>query len=124
MNIPWRIPLLAVMVMALMLAACGGGGAGDGGGGDGGEELPDRAEATSDDEEGTTYQLRAGRYRLSYRAPGCSDIVISIQSVDGAFQYEQRQRVPTSFVNDVLDGEYTIAVVSECDQWTVNLNEF
>ena len=123
MNTPWRMPVLAVMVMALVLAACGGGGGG-GGGADDGDEFPDRAAASSEDEEGTTYLLREGRYRLSFRAPGCDDVVISIQSVDGAFQYEQQQRVPTSFVNDVLNGEYTVAVVSDCDEWTINLVEF
>ena len=30
----------------------------------------------------------------------------------------------TSFINDVLPGEYTIAVTSDCDEWTINLNEF
>ena len=50
--------------------------------------------------------------------------MISITSADGAFVYEQEQRVPTSFVNDMVDGEYTIAVTSDCDEWTVNLNEF
>jgi len=121
-NTPWRMPVLAVMVMALVLAACGGGGGG--GGADDGDEFPDRASASSEDEEGTTYLLREGRYRLSFRAPGCEDVVVSIQSVDGAFQYEQQQRVPTSFVNDVLNGEYTIAVVSDCDEWSINLVEF
>lgn len=122
MNNPRRISLLAMLAVGLLLAACGG----SGGGGGGGEEsdLPDEAVASSEDPEGTTHMLRAGRYRLSYRAPDCEEIVISIQSVDGAFTYEQKQRVTTSFVNDMVDGEYTIAVISDCDEWTVNLNEF
>lgn len=125
MNDRRRTTVLAILAMALVLAACGGAGGGGGGGGDDAEsELPDAAEASSEDPEGTTYPLRAGRYRLSYRAPGCEDVVISIQSADGSFTYEQQQRVPTSFVNDVVDGEYTIAVTSDCDEWTVNLNEF
>jgi hypothetical protein len=127
-NIPTRTAMLVfLIVMALGLAACGGGGGGgggNGGGDDGAEEFPDRAEATSEDAEGTTYALREGRYRLSYRAPGCQGVVIRIASVDGAFEYEQQQRVPTSFVNDVLAGEYEIAVVSDCDEWRINLNEF
>ena len=122
MNTPRRTTLLTVLAMALLLAACGGGGGGGGGGGE--SDLPAAAAASSEDEEGTTYMLRAGRYRLSYRAPGCEDVVIAIQTVDGAFTYEQQQRVATSFVNDLLDGEYTIAVTSDCDEWTINLNEF
>ncbi len=122
MNGSRRIPLLAILAMALFLAACGGsGGAGQA---DDGEELPDRAAATSEDPEGTTYPLREGRYRLSYRAPGCEDVVVSIESVDGAFTYEQEPRGFTSFINDVLPGEYTIAVTSDCDEWTINLNKF
>jgi len=119
-----RTTFLAILAMALILAACGGAGGGGGGGGNEESDLPDRAEASSEDPEGTTYPLRAGRYRLSYRAPGCEDVVISIQSADGAFTYEQQQRVPTSFVNDMIDGEYTIAVTSDCDEWTINLIEF
>lgn len=123
MNIPRRMPLLAVIVMAMLLAACGGGGGG-GGGGDGGSELPDAASASSEDPEGTTYPLRAGRYRLSYRAATCEDVVISIQTVDGSFTYEEPQRAFTSFVNDMVDGDYIIAVTSDCDEWTIDLNEF
>lgn len=127
MTIPRRVPLVAMLASALILSACGGGGAGGGGGGgnDGGDsDLPDAAKATSEDPEGTTYPLRQGRYRLSYRAPGCEDVVISIQSVDGAFTYEESPRAFTSFVNDMIDGEYEIAVTSDCDEWTINLNEF
>ena len=123
MNISRRVPLMTVLAMALVLAACGGGGGG-GAAADDAEELPDRAVASSEDPEGTTYPLREGRYRLSYRAPGCEDVVVSIQSVDGSFTYEQEPRGFTSFINDVLPGEYTIAVTSECGEWTINLNEF
>ena len=122
MNGAWRIPPVAVLVMALVLVGCGGGG---GGGGDGGDSsLPDRAEATSEDEDGATFPLQAGRYRLSYRAPGCEDVVIQITGADGTVVYDQEPRGYTSFVNDVAEGEYTIAVTSDCDEWTVNLNKF
>lgn len=123
MNISRRVPLMTALAMALVLAACGGGGGG-GAAADDAEELPDRAVASSEDPEGTTYPLREGRYRLSYRAPGCEDVIVSIQSVDGSFTYEQEPRGFTSFINDVLPGEYTIAVTSDCDEWTINLNEF
>jgi len=116
-----RTPLLAIAMLVVILTACGGR---PGGGGGEESDLPDTAKASSEDPEGTTYDLRAGRYRLSYRAPGCEDVVISITSDDGAFTYEQQQRVTTSFVNDVIDGTYTIAVTSDCDEWSVNLNEF
>jgi ABC-type glycerol-3-phosphate transport system substrate-binding protein len=120
-NSPWRIPILAMLVMALMLAACGGGG---GGGNDAESDLPDSAEASSEDADGTVYPLREGRYRLSYRAPGCEDVVVSVTSADGAFTYEQTPRGYTSFINDMIDGEYTVQVTSDCDEWTINLNEF
>jgi hypothetical protein len=119
---PWRIALMGWLALAMTLAACGG--SGGGGGDDEGDLLPDRAEATSEDPEGTTFPLREGRYRLSFRAPGCEDVVIRIASVDGAFEYEQQQRVVTSFVNNMIAGDYEVAVVSDCDEWTVNLNEF
>ena len=122
MNAAWRTPLMAVLVMALALAGCGGGGAG--GGEDANSDLPDRAKASSEDEEGTTYPLQAGRYRLSYRAPGCEDLVIQITGADGTVVYEQEPRGYTSFVNDVPEGEYTIAVTSDCDEWTVDLIKF
>ncbi len=121
MNSPRRTTLLAMLVMALLLAACGGGG---GGGGDEESDLPDTAEASSEDAEGTTYPLRQGRYRMSYRAPGCEDVVVSVKSVDGAFVYEQQPRTFSTFINDMVDGEYTIAVTSDCDEWTINLDEF
>ena len=121
MNHSRRISLLAFIALALLLAACGGAG---GGGADVESDLPDAAKASSEDAEGTTYMLRAGRYRLSYRAPGCEDVVISIQTVDGSFTFEEQPRAFTSFVNDMIDGEYEITVTSDCDEWTINLNEF
>ena len=120
MNTRRRFPIVALL-MASALAACGGGG---GGGDEVESDLPDRAEASSEDAEGTTYPLRAGRYRLSYRAPGCDDVVIAVTSADGAFTYEQAPRGYTSFINDMVDGEYTVQVTSDCDEWTINLNEF
>lgn len=126
MITPRRVPLVAMLTSMLILSACGGagGGGGGGGGGDPESDLPTAAKATSEDAEGTTYPLRAGRYRLSYRAPGCDDVVISIATVDGAFTYEESPRAFTSFVNDMIDGEYEVAVTSDCDEWTINLNEF
>ena len=118
-----RTTLLALLSLTVLLAACGGGGGG-GDGEDGASEFPEAARATSEDDEGTTFPLQAGRYRLSYTAPTCEDVVVSITSVDGGFTYEQQQRVTTSFVNDMIEGEYTITVVSDCDEWQVNLNKF
>jgi hypothetical protein len=117
-----RTSLFAMLGIALLLAACGGGGGGGGGGGT--SDLPDSAEATSEDAEGTTFPLQEGRYRLSWRAPDCEDVVITINSVDGAFTYEQPQSVPTGFINDMIEGEYEIAVTSDCDEWTINLDKF
>ena len=57
-------------------------------------------------------------------APGCDDVTIQIASVDGEVIYDQHPRAYTSFVNDVPSGEYTIAVTSDCDEWTIDLNEF
>lgn len=124
MSDPRRTPVLALLVAALLLTACGGSDGGGGGGGDGGSDLPDRADASSEDPEGTTYALQEGRYRLSYRAPDCEDVTIAIQSVDGAFTFEESPRAFTSFVNDVIAGEYTIDVTSDCDEWTVTLVKF
>ena len=127
MITPRRVLLVAMLTSMLILSACGGAGSGGGGGGGGGDpesDLPTAAKATSEDAEGTTYPLRAGRYRLSYRAPGCEDVVISITTVDGAFTYEESPRAFTSFVNDMIDGEYEVRVTSDCDEWTINLNEF
>ena len=123
MKTAWRITLLAMLIVAATLSACGGSGGG-GGGGDGGEALPDAAEASSEDPEGTTYQLQEGRYRLTWRAPDCEDVVVSITTVDGSFAYEQAQRLPTSFIRGMPDGEYTVVVTSECDEWTIDLDKF
>jgi hypothetical protein len=118
-----RITLFsATLALAVMLVACGPGGGG--GGGDGGDEFPDAAQASSEDAEGTTFPLRQGRYRLSYTAPDCPDLVISVAEVSGAFSYEQHPRAFTTFINGMVDGEYTITVTSDCAEWTVNLNEF
>jgi hypothetical protein len=121
-NGPWRTSLMAGLVVALVLAGCGAQ-SGDGGGGDLGD-LPDRASATSEDEEGTTYPLAPGRYRLSYRAPGCQPFVISIQQVDGEFSFEQQPRGFVSFVDSLPGGEYTIGTPSECAEWKIDLNQF
>jgi hypothetical protein len=121
---PRRTPLFGTLVIVVLLAACGGSGGGGGGGGGGASDLPDAAEASSEDPEGTTYDLQDGRYRLSYQAPGCSGVVISITDASGAAIYDQKPRGFTSFVNDVPSGTYTIAVTSDCDEWTINLNKF
>ena len=118
-----RIRLVGALTIALALAACGGGGGGGGGGGDGGDDLPDRASASSEDEEGTLYALREGRYRLSYRAPGCDDIQITITGTDGEVVYDQSPRTFTTFISNLPAGEYTIAVTSDCDEWSVDLTE-
>lgn len=123
MSDPRRTPLIAMLAIALLLAACGGSGGG-GGGDDAESDLPDAAEATSEDPEGTTFPLREGRYRLSYRAPGCQDVTIAITAEDGTEIYNQEPRGFSTFVNDVPEGVYTIAVTSDCDEWTINLNEF
>lgn len=123
MNTPWRIPVLAMLVMALALAACGGSGGG-GGGGDDVSDLPDLAEATSEDAEGTVFPLQAGRYRLTWTATDCDEVVVSIATTDGSFTYEQAQRVRSSFVRDMPEGEYTVAVTSACDEWTITLDKF
>lgn len=123
MKTAWRYTLMAMLVMATVLSACGSSDGGGGGGG-GEEEFPDAAEATSADAEGTTFPLREGRYRLSYRAPGCDEVVITITGSDGTAVYDQRPRGYSSFINDVPADTYTIAVTSDCDEWTINLNEF
>ena len=115
-----RAGFAALFAAAVALTACGGGG----GGNQEESDLPESAQVSSEDAEGTTYPLRAGRYRLSYRAPGCEDVVISIETADGAFTFEEQPRAFTSFVNDMIEGEYTIGVASDCDEWTINLNEF
>ena len=124
MSDPRRTTSIAMLIVMLLLAACGGGGGGGGGAGGEGSDLPDAAEASSADAEGTTYDLQEGRYRLSYQAPGCADVVIAITGADGSAIYDQKPRGFTSFVNDVPAGTYTIAVTSDCDEWTINLNKF
>src|SRR6188472_1152260 len=75
------VPVVLALVL-LVLTACGRGG----GGGGGGEasSLPDHAEAASTDEEGTTYSLQAGRYRVSVQAPDCVRPGVQVNSVGGA----------------------------------------
>ncbi|HET8776923.1 MAG TPA: hypothetical protein VFN76_04600 [Candidatus Limnocylindria bacterium] len=124
MSDPRRTTSIAMLIVVLLLAACGGGGGGGGGAGGGGSDLPDAAKATSEDPEGTTYDLQEGRYRLSYQAPGCESVVIAITGADGTPIYDQKPRGFTSFVNDVPAGTYSIAVTSDCDEWTINLNKF
>jgi hypothetical protein len=119
-----RLPMAVMLLMALTLAACGGGAQGGGGGGGGDSDLPDAATATSEDAEGTTYQLQEGRYRLTWRAPDCEDVVVSITTADGSFAYEQAQRLPTSFIRDMPAGEYTVAVTSDCAEWEIQLDKF
>lgn len=123
MKIPWRATLVGALTLMVTLSACGSSGGGGGGGG-GGDEFPESAKATSDDPEGTVFPLQEGRYRLSYRAPGCTDIVIQITGADGAVVYDQHPRAFTSFVNDVPAGEYTVAVTTDCETWTINLDKF
>ena len=125
MSDPRRTTSIAMLVVMLLLAACGGSGGGGGGGNGGGEsDLPDAAKSSSEDADGTTYDLQEGRYRLSYQAPGCEGVVIAITGADGAAIYDQKPRGYTSFVNEVPAGTYTIAVTSDCDEWTINLNKF
>ena len=124
MSDPRRTTSIAMLIVMLLLAACGGGGGGAGAGGGAESDLPDAAKATSEDAEGTTYDLQEGRYRLSYTAPDCTDVVITITGSDGAAIYDQKPRGYSSFVNDVPSGTYTIAVTSDCDEWSINLNKF
>jgi hypothetical protein len=120
---PRRTTSIAMLIVVLLLAACGGGGGGGGAGGEG-SDLPDAAKASSEDPEGTTYDLQEGRYRLSYTAPDCTDVVITITGADGTAVYDQKPRGYSSFVNDVPAGTYSIAVTSDCDEWTIDLNKF
>jgi hypothetical protein len=122
-RVPWRIPVTGTLVIATMLAGCGGGGGG--GGADAEDEsLPDKAVASSEDEEGTTYPLRAGRYRLSYRATGCEDVALSVVGADGTVAYEGEPRSFTIPIRDLPAGEYTIAVTSDCDEWSIDMTGF
>ena len=123
MRVPWRIPLIGTLAIALMLAGCGGGGGG-GGGEAADESIPNRAEASSDDEEGTTYPLREGRYRLSYRASDCEDVAIAVTGADGTVAYEGTPRTFTIPISNLPSGEYTIAVTSDCDDWTIDMVAF
>ena len=123
MSDPRRTTSIAMLIVVLLLAACGGGGGGGGAGGEG-SDLPDAAKASSEDPEGTTYDLQEGRYRLSYQAPGCEGVVITITGADGTAVYDQTPRGFSSFVNDVPAGTYTIAVTCDCDEWTIDLIKF
>ncbi|MGZ8512162.1 MAG: hypothetical protein ACXWWL_01830 [Candidatus Limnocylindria bacterium] len=120
MKVPWRIPLTGTLAIALLLAGCGGGG---GGGADVDESIPDSADASSEDEEGTVYPLREGRYRMGYSAPDCEDVHITITGADGVAVYDASPRAFTVPVR-LETGEYTIAVTSDCDDWTVDLALF
>lgn len=124
MRVPWRIPLTGTLAIALTLAGCGGGGGGGGGGDDADDSLPDSASASSEDEEGTPYPLRAGRYRLSYRAPDCEDVALAVTGIDGTVAYEGSPRTFTIPISNLPAGEYTIAVTSDCDDWTIDLKAF
>ena len=116
------VPVVLALVL-LVLTACGRSG---GGGGGGGEEssLPDHAEAASTDEEGTTYSLQAGRYRVSVQAPDCVRPVVQVNSVDGAFTYEMPIATYNAFINNMIEGDYTITITSDCDEWSVTLDKF
>jgi hypothetical protein len=120
-KVPWRIPLTGTLAIALLLAGCGGGG---GGGAEVDESIPDSAEASSEDEEGTVYPLRAGRYNLRYSAPGCEDVAVSVVAADGTVAYEGTPRSFTVPIRDLPTGEYTIAVTSECDEWSIEMTAF
>jgi len=114
-------PVVLALVL-LVLTACGR----SGGGGGGGEEssLPDKAEAASTDEEGTTYSLQGGRYRVSVQAPDCVRPVVQVNSVDGAFTYEMPVATYNAFINNMIDGDYTITITSDCEEWSVTLDKF
>ncbi|HEX5039595.1 MAG TPA: hypothetical protein VFW95_05625 [Candidatus Limnocylindria bacterium] len=114
--------VLAVLLLAL--TACGSRGGGGGGGGGAESDLPRHAEASSDDAEGTTFELQEGRYRVSVTAPGCSRPVVQVNSVDGAFTYEMPIATYNAFINGMIEGEYTITITSDCDEWTVVLDKF
>ena len=115
------VPVVLALVL-LVLTACGR----SGGGGGGGEEsaFPDHAEASSDDAEGTTFELQAGRYRISVTAPDCVRPVVQVNSVDGAFTYEMPIATYNAFINNMIEAEYTITITSDCDEWSVTLDKF
>lgn len=50
--------------------------------------------------------------------------VVSVTSVDGAFQYEQSIATFNAFINNMIDGDYEIAVTSDCPEWTITLDKF
>jgi hypothetical protein len=113
--------VLAVLLVAL--TACGSRGGGGGGGGDE-SDLPTHAVATSDDPEGTTFELQGGRYRVSVEAPDCDRPVVQVNSVDGAFTYEMPIATFNAFINNMIEAEYTITITSDCDEWSVTLDKF
>jgi len=114
---------VVLALLLLVLTACGRSG---GGGGGGGEEssFPTHAEATSDDAADTTFELQGGRYRVSIQAPDCVRPVVQVNSVDGAFTYEMPISTYNAFINDMIEGEYTITITSDCDEWSVTLDKF
>ena len=115
------IPVVLAL-MLLLLTACGGGGGGGGGGP--ASDLPTHAEASSSDAEGTTFPLQEGRYRVSVTAPDCVRPVVQVNSVDGAFTYEMPIATYNAFINGMIEGEYTITITSDCDEWSVTLDKF
>jgi len=115
-------PVVLALVL-LVLTACGRSNGG-GGGGDGASSLPDHAEAASTDEEGTTYSLQQGRYRVSVQAPDCVRPVVQVNSVDGAFTYEMPIATYNAFINNMIDGDYTITITSDCEEWSITLDKF
>jgi hypothetical protein len=120
---PRRTHFVLLFALLILLAACGRTNGGGNGGG-GGSDLPTSATATSEDPEGTTHELAAGRYRVSITAPGCVRPVVSVKTVDGAFTYEQPISTFNAFINNMIDGEYEVAITSDCDEWTIQLDEF
>ena len=121
MTVSRRVSVTATLAVATLLAACGGGG---GGAAAEDESLPEKAVASSEDEEGTTYPLRQGRYRLSYQAPDCEDVAISVVGADGTVGYEGTPRSFTIPIRDLPAGEYTIAITSDCDEWSIDMTGF
>ena len=119
MRVPGRTWFVGALAIGLSLAACGGGG-GAGGGAAGGDDLPQNASASSEDEEGTLYALSEGRYRLSYDAPDCEEVRITVTSADGEVIYDQTPRTFTTFISSLPSGEYAIAM-PECEEWSVDL---
>ena len=79
---------------------------------------------TSDDDPATTHELQEGRYRVSIKAAGCVHPVVTVTDVGGTVAYEQAIPTYNAFINDLPEGEYTIAVTSDCDEWEVTLDKF